>query len=370
MKNTFKNSTILITGGTGSWGQELTRQLLEKYGTKEIRIYSRGEHRQVEMRRKFQDIRIKYFIGDVRDKDRVRLASDGTDFVFHLAALKHVPVCEQNPWEAVQTNIIGIQNIIEAAIKNNVKKVIYVSSDKAVDPFNLYGVTKACGEKLIIAANLLNHTKFVCFRAGNVTGTSGSVIPLFREQILKLNAVTLTDKQMSRFFMRLRDVIGLLLRTAIDSIGGEVFVTKMPACKIMDLAEVMLKELGNRRSKIKIIGIRPGEKLYEVLVSRYEMPRTFELDDFFVILPQIKIEETELFYKDRKNSLADMGEFNSNNAHLLSKREMEKLLKKDGWLNLKYQNEVIGYLRSLKKKDLEKYFSSEGWTKNKIEKIH
>lgn len=364
MQNTFKNSTILITGGTGSWGQELAKQLLEKHTVKEIRIYSRGEHKQVEMKRKFQDERIRYFIGDVRDKDRLRLVLDGTDYVFHLAALKHVPVCEQNPWEAVQTNIIGIQNLIEAAIEKKVKKVVDVSSDKAVDPFNLYGVTKACGEKLIIAANLLDNTRFICFRAGNVTGTSGSVIPLFREQILKLNEVTLTNEKMSRFFMRLEDTISSLLQATLESIGGEVIVAKMPACKIIDLSKVMLKELGNKKSQIKKVGIRPGEKLFEVLVSRYEMPRTLELDRYYVILPQIKMEEIEIFYEDKKPRTQNLEEFNSNNAQQLSAKEIKNLLKKDGWLNPKYQNEVISYLRGLKKKDLEKYFESEGWTKN------
>lgn len=364
MKNAFEDSIILITGGTGSWGQELTKQLLEEHAVKEIRIYSRGEHKQVEMRRKFQDDRIKYFIGDIRDKSRMRLALDRADYVFHLAALKHVPVCEQNPWEAVQTNIIGIQNLIEAAIEKKVKKVIDVSSDKAVDPFNLYGVTKACGEKLIIAANLLDDTRFVCFRAGNVTGTNGSVIPLFREQILKLNEVTLTDDRMSRFFMRLEDTIRSLVQAAKNSIGGEVIVAKMPACKIVDLARVMLKELGNSKSQVKAVGIRPGEKLFEVLVSKYEMPRTLDLNKYFVILPQIKMEEIESFYNDKKNHTQNIDEFNSNNAHQLSTKELKDLLKKDGWLNPKYQNEVIGYLHSLKKKDLEKYFESEGWTKN------
>jgi UDP-N-acetylglucosamine 4,6-dehydratase len=368
MDSILENSSILITGGTGSWGQELAEQLLKKYAVKEIKIFSRGEQRQVEMKRKFQDSRIKYFVGDVRDKDRLKLVSDGADYVFHLAALKHVPVCEENPWETVQTNIIGIQNLIEAAIENEVKKVIYISSDKAVDPFNLYGVTKACGEKLIIAANLLGITKFVCFRAGNVIGTNGSVVPLFHEQILELNKVTLTDEKMSRFFMRLGDVVGLLIQAMLDSNGGEIFVTKMPACRIMDLAKIMVDELGNKKSKIKTIGIRPGEKLHEVLVSKYEMPRTLELGNYFIILPQIQIEGLEQFYKDKKYSRQNMEEFNSNNAQQLSMKGIKSLLKKDGWLDPKYQNEVIGYLRSLKKKDLESYFVTEGWTKKKRDK--
>ena len=314
MDSLLENSSILITGGTGSWGQELAGQLLKKYAVKEIKIFSRGEQRQVEMKREFQDSRIKYFVGDVRDKDRLKLASGGVDFMFHLAALKHVPVCEENPWETVQTNIIGIQNMIEAAIENKVKKVVYVSSDKAVDPFNLYGVTKACGEKLVVAANLLGKTKFICFRAGNVIGSNGSVIPLFHEQIIKLNKVTLTDEKMSRFFMRIKEVVGLLIQSMLDSTGGEIFVSKMPACRIIDLAMIMIEELGDRKSRIKKIGIRPGEKLYEVLVSKYEMPRSIELSDYFVILPQIRIEGLEQTYKDKKRPSQNLEEFNSNNT--------------------------------------------------------
>ncbi|HLN19072.1 MAG TPA: polysaccharide biosynthesis protein [Patescibacteria group bacterium] len=360
----FKDSVVLITGGTGSWGQELTRQLLTNHKIKEIRIYSRGEHKQVEMKRKFQDKRIKYFIGDIRDRERVNVAVYGVDYIFHLAALKHVPVCEENPWEAVQTNIIGIQNIIESAIEHRVKKVIDVSTDKAVDPFNLYGVSKACGEKMTIAGNRVDHTQFLCVRGGNVLGTNGSVIPLFREQILKLNEVTITDDRMTRFLMRLEEAIGLLLFASINSHGGEVFVMKMPACRISDLAEVMILELGNNKTRIRKIGIRPGEKLYEVLVSKYEMPRTFEIDNYFVILPQIKLEGTEKFYKDKQNFSCQFEEFSSNNTHILSKKEIKNLLVKDGWLKSDINNEATSYLRSLKKEDLEKFFESEGWTKN------
>lgn len=364
-KDFFKNSIILITGGSGSWGNELTDQLLAKCNPKQIRIYSRGEHKQVEMKRKFQDDKIKYYIGDVRDKDRLRIAMNEVDYVFHLAALKHVPVCEENPWEAVQTNIIGTQNIIEAAIENKVKKVVDVSTDKAVDPFNLYGATKACGEKLIVAANLIDATRFVCIRGGNVIGTNGSVIPLFKEQLHKLNEITITDERMSRFLMRVEEAIILVLRAAIDSVGGEVFVMRMPACKITNLAKVMIDKLGNKNSKIKNIGIRPGEKLFEVLVSKYEMPRTFEMDNYFVILPQIKIKETEKFYKDKLNLKINLEEFNSNNTRMLSQKEIESLLEKDGWLNPDYKNEVTSYLRSLSKRDLEKFFITEGWVKNK-----
>ena len=183
-KTNLKNSIILITGGTESWGKELVKQLLKKECPKEIRIYSRGEQEQVKMKREFQNKTLSFYIGNIRDKNRLMLACKNVDYIFHLAALKHVPVCEENPWEAVKTNIIGTQYLIECSLENNVKKVIYISTDKAVDPLNLYGVTKAASEKLIIAANLTKEiTDFVCIRGGNVTGTKGSVIPLFKEQI-------------------------------------------------------------------------------------------------------------------------------------------------------------------------------------------
>lgn len=362
----FDDAVILITGGSGSWGNELTRQLFENYSPKEIRIYSRGEHKQVEMKRKFQDPRIKFFIGDVRDRERLILVAENVDYIFHLAALKHVPVCEENPYEAVLTNIVGTQNVIDAAIKNRVKKFIDISTDKAVDPFNLYGVTKACGEKLVIAANLIaDTTKFVCVRGGNVLGTNGSVVPLFREQIEKLNSLTITDDKMTRFLMRVEEAIELVLYATVNSVGGEVFVMKMPACKISDLANLMINKLGNSDTKINYIGIRPGEKLYEVLVSRYEIPRAYDNDRFFVILPQLNISDTEKYYVDKKLLKISSEEFNSNNAVQLSSEEIGELLNKDKWFDAdKKGDESLDYLKSLDKSVLLNYFKSEGWIKD------
>lgn len=363
-KTILYNSTILITGGTGSWGQELISQLLKKYLPKEIRVYSRGEHEQVEMKRKYQDEKIKYYIGDVRDKNRLMLTIKNTDYIFHLAALKHVPVCEENPWEAVQTNIIGTQNLIECAIENKVKKVIDISTDKAVDPLNIYGVTKACGEKLIIAANLISSdTKFVCIRGGNVIGTNGSVVPLFIEQLLKLNDLTITDSRMTRFFMRLKEAIDLVIKATIDSVGGEILVMKMPAAKITDLAHIMIKILGNKNSKIKYIGIRPGEKLYEVLVSKYEVPRSYDFGKYFIILPQIHLQKTHDHYKGKKLLRISYEEFNSNNTYMLNRQEIKNLLKEDGWFSDISKKEAMRYLTTLNKKDLEHFFNSEGWIK-------
>jgi FlaA1/EpsC-like NDP-sugar epimerase len=286
----FNNKTIFVSGGTGSWGHELVSQILEKYHPKEIRIYSRGEHKQVEMRQEFNNSPIlKFIIGDIRDKNILNLAMKNVDYVFHLAALKHVPVCEENCWEAVLTNIYGTQNIIECAINNHVKKVIDISTDKAVDPFNLYGVTKACGEKLIINANqnYISDTKFVCIRGGNVMGTNGSVLPLFKRQIKQKNKITITDPDMTRYLMSTREAISLIFQAVTNSIGGEIFVMRMPATKVCNIANVMIKLFGNKKTKQQIVGARPGEKMHEVLVSKNESPRTKIYNNkYYVILPQ------------------------------------------------------------------------------------
>jgi len=294
-KKLFEKATVLITGGTGSWGTELVTQLLEKYpNIGEIRIYSRGEHRQVEMMQLFNNnSKLRFIIGDVRDKNILNFAMKGVDYVFHLAALKHVPVCENNTWEAVLTNIYGTQNVIEAAISNNVKKVVDVSTDKAVEPFNLYGMTKACGEKLMLNANFnysstqTNGTSFICIRGGNVIGTNGSVIPLFKKQLLENNQITITDPNMTRFLMSTKEAISLIFTAVEDSIGGELFVMNMPATSLNVIAQTMIELFGNKKSSIVNIGTRPGEKIDEVLVSRNEASLTHKVSKkYFVILPQ------------------------------------------------------------------------------------
>lgn len=330
----FNNKTIFITGGTGSWGHELVTQFLQKYKPKEIRIYSRGEHKQVEMKREFGNNPIlRFIVGDVRDKNILGLAMQGSDYVFHLAALKHVPVCEENSWEAVLTNIHGTQNVIECAMANNVKKVVDVSTDKAVDPFNHYGVTKACGEKLMINANknYISNTKFVCIRGGNVMGTNGSVLPLFKNQIAESNVITLTDPNMTRYLMSTREAISLIFEAVDQAVGGEIMVMRMPATKVSNMAAVMTKLFGNERTQQKIIGVRPGEKMHEVLVSKNESPRTKVMSDkFYVILPQFRDEDVENHY--RKLQPIDSEEFNSNNARQLSDDEFAELLKDEPWL--------------------------------------
>jgi FlaA1/EpsC-like NDP-sugar epimerase len=280
----FDNKKILITGGTGSWGTTLVRLLLEKYNPREIIIFSRSELKHVIMARSFNDTRIKFIIGDIRDREAITRAMRGVDIVYHLAAMKHLPVCEVNPLEAVKTNIDGTANIIEACIANNVEYCIDVSTDKAAEPSNLYGMTKAVGEKLIIQANDISDTKFICVRGGNVLGSSGSVVPFFIEQIKNGGPITITDVNMTRFFLTLEEAILLLFEATVNSIGGETFVMRMPACNILNLAEVIMDHYG--KVDTIITGIRPGEKLDEVLVTKHEalLTRCWG-EHYFVILP-------------------------------------------------------------------------------------
>ena len=287
----FDQERILITGGTGSWGQTLTQLLLTQYSPKQIIIFSRGELQQVLMQRRFKDPRIKFVIGDVRDYDSLVRATKDVDVIFHLAALKHVPICEEHPQEAIKTNILGTTNVVNAAVANRVQKVIDVSTDKAVDPLNLYGMTKAVGEKIIVQGNHLSeHTRFVCVRGGNVMGSNGSVIPYFVEQIKSGGPVTITNLDMTRFFLTLQEAIQLLFRAAEDSLGGEIFVMNMPACYIKDVAAVLMQTWG--QVDVKVIGSKPGEKIDEVLISRHEAALSYCYDDqYFVILPESKNEQ-------------------------------------------------------------------------------
>lgn len=330
----YNDKVIFITGGTGSWGHELVSQFLEKYKPREIRIYSRGEHKQVEMKREFgNNPLLRFIVGDVRDKDILGLAMQGADYVFHLAALKHVPVCEENSWEAVLTNVYGTQNVIECAMANKVKKVVDVSTDKAVDPFNHYGVTKACGEKLMINANknYISDTKFVCIRGGNVMGTNGSVLPLFKNQIAETNEITITDPEMTRYLMSTREAISLIFEAVDQSEGGEIFVMRMPATKVSNIANVMTKLFGNSETKQKVIGVRPGEKMDEVLVSKNESPRTRVMNEkFYVILPQFA--DTQLEKRYSRFKPIDSEEFTSRNARQLSDTEFIEVLQKEPWL--------------------------------------
>ena len=326
----FNNSRILITGATGSWGQTLTKMLLEKYDVEEIICFSRGELAQVMMKRKFKNNpKLKFIIGDVRDFNAVYNSTKNVDYIFHLAALKHVPVCEENVQETIKTNIDGTINVVNAAIENKVKKVIDVSSDKAVEPINLYGMTKSVGEKTIVQANnLSDYTKFVCIRGGNVMGSSGSVIPLFIDQIKAGGPLTITHKEMTRFFLTLEEAINLLFKASIDSIGGETFVMNMPACYISDLADVLMEKYG----KVDILetGIRPGEKLDETLISHHESKLSFCYDEnYFLTLPVGYNQKLAIRYQELQPFPYE--EFSSK-TKILNKKEIKEMLQKGNFV--------------------------------------
>ncbi|MBO7744765.1 polysaccharide biosynthesis protein [Paenibacillus sp. MWE-103] len=326
----FTNQRILVTGGTGSWGYELIRQLLPQQ-PKQIIVFSRNESSQVAMSRSFEDPRLSFCIGDIRDKEALMRACERVDYVFHLAALKHVPVCEDQPYEALKTNVIGTQNVIEAAIANNVKRVIYISTDKAANPSNFYGMTKAIGEKLIVYANLLNSdTTFVCVRGGNVLGTNGSVVHLFTNQIRAKRQVRITDMRMTRFFLTLQDAITLLFKASQESVGGEIFVMTMPTCRIVDLAAVLMEDMGIDAEMVET-GTRPGEKIHEILLTEHESTTTVAYDDeYLVILPTIDIPGLRQHYG--AHAKVDFDSYCSSES-LMSKDEIRAMLVRGGFLS-------------------------------------
>jgi len=283
MKDPFKDKTILITGGAGSFGQKFIEIVLKEHNPKSLRVYDNRELAQVEIERKFKDPRLRFLIGDVRDTCRLNRAMNGVDIVVHAAALKHVPVCEYNPIEAIKTNIDGAINVIDAAINNSVKKVIAISTDKAVQPVNLYGATKMVAEKLFIQGNNYSGNKktiFSCSRYGNVIGSSGSVVPLFKKQ-KEEGEVTITDEKMTRFWITLEQGIKFVINCVEIMQGGEIFVPKISSTKIMDLAKAIAPD-----SKIKVIGARSGEKINEILLIPEEARHSKELDKCFVIEPE------------------------------------------------------------------------------------
>ncbi|WP_166240461.1 polysaccharide biosynthesis protein [Paenibacillus turpanensis] len=327
----FRNKRILVTGGTGSWGYELVTQLLSRE-PQEIVVYSRSESSQVSMQRAFDDDRLSFVIGDVRDREALTIACEGIDYVFHLAALKHVPVCEEQPYEALKTNVEGTENLIHAAIENNVEKVINVSTDKAANPSNFYGMTKAIGEKLTIHANLLKtNTKFMCVRGGNVLGTNGSVIHLFKKQIREKGQVGITHRDMTRFFLTLEEAIGLLLRATKEGIGGETFVMHMPTCRIIDLAEVLGEAMGVKNVKTIELGIRPGEKIHEILFSEFESVSTYHFDqENYVVLPPLDIPGLKRHYSGY--TPVAMGSYSSS-ENLMNKEQIRQMLVKGGFIS-------------------------------------
>ena len=327
----FNNKNILITGGTGSFGKKYTKILLEKYKPNKIIIYSRDELKQYEMSQDYNDKCMRYFIGDVRDADRLKKATRDVDFIIHAAALKHVPIAEYNPMECIKTNIYGAQNVIDAALENGVSKIIALSTDKAANPVNLYGATKLASDKLFVAANNLvgnQDTRFSVVRYGNVIGSRGSVVPYFQKLINEGSTfLPITDEKMTRFMITLEDGVNFVLKNFERMQGGEIFVPKIPSMRMVDLADAMAPNLER-----EIIGIRPGEKLHEIMCPADDSHLTFEFEDHFVIAPTIT------FTKRRDydhNILGEMGtkvaqgfEYNSgNNKEWLEKEELLKLIK-------------------------------------------
>ncbi len=275
---------ILVTGGTGSFGKKFIETVLKRFKPSKLIVFSRDELKQAEMSRVFNAPCMRYFIGDVRDESRLHRALNGVDIIIHAAALKHVPVAEYNPFEAVKTNVIGAENIINMAIDNGVDRVVALSSDKAVNPVNMYGATKLCADKMFVASNHYSagKTRFSVVRYGNVLGSRGSVVPLYRE-LRKTGKIPITDARMTRFWITLDQGVELVLKSLEIMAGGEIFVPKIPSMKITDLAEAMAPEC-----KKEFVGIRPGEKLHEVLIPRDEMRKTIEFGDMFVITPDIE----------------------------------------------------------------------------------
>lgn len=284
------NKTILITGGTGSFGKCFTKYVLTHYNPKKIIIYSRDEFKQFMMQNEFKELntknQLRFFIGDVRDKERLCRAMEGVDYVIHAAALKQVPACEYNPAEAIKTNINGAQNVIDACLNSGVKKVVALSTDKAVNPVNLYGGTKLVSDKLFIAANAYAGSKDICFsivRYGNVAGSRGSVIPFFQNIINNGGKeLPITDYRMTRFWISLKQGVELVIKALGEAKGGETFISRIPSFKITDLAQAMLPGCN-----MPEVGIREGEKLHEIMVAVEDSPNTYEYDDYFIIYPQM-----------------------------------------------------------------------------------
>ena len=336
MKNYFEGKTIIVTGGVGSIGSEIVRSILG-YNPKVVRVLDSNETGLFDLELELQSGKIRLFVGDVKDKERLRRAIEGVDIVFHAAALKHVPLCEYNPFEAVKTNVIGTQNLIDVAMDEEVEKFITISTDKAVNPVNVMGATKLLAERLTVSANFYKGKRniaFSCVRFGNVLDTRGSVIPLFRKQIQKGGPLTITDPNMTRFMMSIPKAVELVLKTAEFAKGGEIFIFKMPALRVGDLAETMIKELApeygydHNEIEIKTIGRRAGEKLSEELMTEDEAENAYESEEMFIVLPQIFDTISELLsYKLPDNfKKTQKGVYSSKGGKLLTKDEIRSLL--------------------------------------------
>ena len=338
--NFLQNKNILITGGTGSLGRELVREIL-KHDPKVVRVFDVDETEQFEFHHELKEHEdtVRFLLGDVRDRERLIRAAEDVDIIFHTAALKHVMACEYNPFEAVKTNILGIQNVIDAAIINNVEKIIFTSSDKAVNPSNTMGATKLLAERLMTAANYYKGKRnctFSSVRFGNVMGSRGSVIPLFEQQIKAGGPVTVTDREMTRFMMSMSQAVELVLRSAELAQGGEVFIFKMPTVNIADLAEVLIEELAPQYGykaddiDVKIIGTIPGEKMYEELMTEDEATRSLEREDMFIIAPLIMDGLSKYDGSAYDATPIRSKDYVSKDVAPLTKDEIRAILKSDG----------------------------------------
>ena len=323
----FNDKVVLITGGTGSFGKKCTEIIMKRFKPKKLIIFSRDELKQWEMSQQFPDSKydcMRYFIGDVRDAERLNRAFQGVDYIIHAAALKQVPAAEYNPFEAVKTNILGAQNVINVAIDRGVKRVIALSTDKAANPINLYGATKLCSDKLFIAGNAYTKrdgTIFSVVRYGNVVGSRGSVIPFFLKQ-KEQRVLTITHPEMTRFWITLEQGVDFVLWCLEHMCGGELFVPKIPSMNIMELAKVIAPEC-----EIKIIGIRPGEKIHEVMVPRDEARKTLEFEKFYVIQPDFRFWERRSTWNKGKKVPEDF-EYNSGtNPRRLNMKEMRTMIR-------------------------------------------
>lgn len=325
----LNNKTILITGGTGSFGKKFSEIILKNYPEiKKLIIFSRDEFKQFEMANLPQfknQNKLRFFIGDVRDKDRLHRAFDGVDIIIHAAALKQVPACEYNPFEAIKTNVIGAQNVIDCAIDRKVKKVVALSTDKACSPINLYGATKLCSDKLFIASNVYSgeqDTKISVVRYGNVAGSRGSVIPFFKKLIAEgATEIPITDLRMTRFWLKLEEAVEMVIEAIETMNGGELFVRKIPSMKITDLAQAMAPHL-----KLKEVGIRPGEKIHELMISTEDSRSTIELEKYYIIKPEAEELRDRILIKGKP---VDVNfEYNSgNNSQWLTIPQMKDLIK-------------------------------------------
>jgi len=333
----FKNKVLLITGGTGSFGNAVLKKFLN-LGLKEIRVFSRDEKKQDDMRLEYKNNLIKYYIGDIRDFSSIQNATIGVDYVFHAAALKQVPSCEFYPMEAVRTNIIGAENLLQAAWQNEVQKVVVLSTDKAVYPINAMGLSKAMMEKLMVAkSRLLENTQrvFCATRYGNVMASRGSVIPLFIKQIKEGQPITITEPSMTRFMMSLTQSVELVEFAFTNARPGDIFVQKSPASTVMDIA-LALKDIFEADNKIKIIGIRHGEKIYETLCTREEMGKAEDLGGYYRVPADVRDLNYSKYFSEGEKEQESIDDYNSNNTHRLNLEETKELL-----LNLDYVQQEL-----------------------------